>query len=332
MGYRVTNTSMDSVIAKLRESCRVYAPKISPQGDVRYGEVASVEEIVFDRKSDHAPKEVIYPIVQAMLYFADDTCTESVAEDGDIVLFVRPCDIHALQRLDAVFLRNGDRPDMYYARMRSKVKFFMIECTTGWDTCFCVSMGANQTDDYSVALRPAEDGFEVHVRDDAFAPLFTSFPVCGFTPAFVEVNEKMISLPVISGAQTAAVHSLAFWQEYEDLCISCGGCNAACGTCGCFDTVDIVYTETSRSGERRRVWACCMQPEFSAMAGGHNVRRTQGERMRFKVMHKIHDFQKRFGGRPMCVGCGRCAVRCPKGIAFADVVSRLHDEMEKGGA
>ena len=33
--------------------------------------------------------------------------------------------------------------------MREKVKFALMECNGGDDTCFCVSMGTNKTDDYS---------------------------------------------------------------------------------------------------------------------------------------------------------------------------------------
>ena len=31
----------------------------------------------------------------------------------------------------------------------------------------------------------------------------------------------------------------------------------------------------------------------------------------------------------MCVGCGRCVLRCPEEIDFLDTVNRLHDEVER---
>ena len=43
---------------------------------------------------------------------------------------------------------------------------------------------------------------------------------------------------------------------------------------------------------------------------------------RFKVMHKIYDYEKRFG-YPMCVGCGRCDDVCPEYISFQNLVNRL---------
>lgn len=114
-----------------------------------------------------------------------------------------------------------------------------------------------------------------------------------------------------------------YWSKYDEACIGCGGCNAVCPTCSCFDTIDVIYNETSPDGERRRVWGSCMREDFSAMAGGHNVRKTAGERMRFKVMHKVFDFKQRFDETHMCVGCGRCVDRCPKELSIIDAINNI---------
>lgn len=59
------------------------------------------------------------------------------------------------------------------------------------------------------------------------------------------------------------------------------------------------------------------------------ARKNNGERMRFKVLHKISDFKKKFGYQ-MCVGCGRCDDICPEYISFSACVNKLAD-MEKEG-
>ena len=61
---------------------------------------------------------------------------------------------------------------------------------------------------------------------------------------------------------------------------------------------------------------------------GIKFRRTQADQMRFKVMHKIYDFEKRFG-YPMCVGCGRCDDVCPEYISYSNLVNRLAKEEEE---
>ena len=73
--------------------------------------------------------------------------------------------------------------------MNEKVKIVMMECGRGWDTCFCVSMGTNRTDDYSMAVRFGEDVLEFQVKDETFASYFEGMEECPFEPRFVEKNE-----------------------------------------------------------------------------------------------------------------------------------------------
>ena len=51
----------------------------------------------------------------------------------------------------------------------------------------------------------------------------------------------------------------------------------------------------TNAGERRRVWASCQVDGYSDIAGGISFRKDQGERMRFKVLHKIQNYKNRFG-------------------------------------
>jgi len=60
------------------------------------------------------------------------------------------------------------------------------------------------------------------------------------------------------------------------------------------------------------------------------ARKTQGANMRFKVLHKMYDYKARFGVEHMCVGCGRCIDRCPKGIDYLDAVNGLTDALAGG--
>lgn len=86
---------------------------------------------------------------------------------------------------------------------------------------------------------------------------------------------------------------------------------------------DIAYTDNGKNGERRRVWASCQVDGFTDMAGGHNFRDNKGQRMRFKVLHKVYDYNKRYGYH-MCVGCGRCDDVCPEYISFSSAINKLN--------
>ena len=58
--------------------------------------------------------------------------------------------------------------DLYYQRLQEKVKIVLMECCTGgWDTCFCVSMQANKTDELqSLAVRRLDNEVLVEVKDE----------------------------------------------------------------------------------------------------------------------------------------------------------------------
>jgi anaerobic sulfite reductase subunit A len=141
---------------------------------------------------------------------------------------------------------------------------------------------------------------------------------------YVTENKEVVTLPKNLSNET---FQKDIWKEYGDRCIACGRCNFACPTCTCFTMQDVFYRDNPKVGERMRVWASCQIDGYTQMAGGHEYRKNKGDRMRFKVMHKIYDFEKRFG-YPMCVGCGRCDDICPEYISYSNCVNRLAKEEE----
>ncbi len=336
--YSVRAERMANVFARLKEHYRIYAPKRFPKRGtggadlIRYGEIEDMAEIIHTEKSHFSAKEVFYPISQTMFYFKDSECTvKQLEDDRDIILFARPCDINAIARLDQIFLNNG-QSDLYYSRMRQKLHIFMLECRESFDNCFCVSMGTNVAEDYSAAVRIDDICALVEVRDEIFLPYFADEVPIDFTPECVTENRRAARVPEIRREQLGQVCKLEYWNKYDEQCIGCGGCNTVCPTCSCFDTVDVIYDETSRDGERRRVWSSCMLNDFTRTAGGGMARKTPGANMRFKVLHKVYDYRQRFGGSAhMCVGCGRCIDRCPKGIDYLDTVNGLTELLEKEG-
>lgn len=136
---------------------------------IKYAQVASVKEIEYKEKSDFPAKEVLSPIIQSLFYFTEDEFIESKAGSKKLLIFMRPCDIHAQHHQEKIYLQNGGFEDMYYKRMNERVKIVMMECQEGWDTCFCVSMGTNKAEDYSMAVRFGEDGLSFQVKDESFA-------------------------------------------------------------------------------------------------------------------------------------------------------------------
>lgn len=339
MSYKVTAENFDKILKELSKEYKIYAPKrFSKQGRysdtdiIRYDRIFSSSEIVFDTKSTYATKEVFSPITETILYFTDGDYRESkIKDDRDILVFARACDINAIKRYDDIFLKNGGFEDSYYKRMRDKVKFVLIECPEkGWDTCFCVSMKTNKADEYVFGVRFDRENLFIEMKDNSFNSYFSGNEEIEFKIIPVTENERVVRIPDIKDKDTQmAVKDLEMWKEYNSRCVMCGSCTVACSTCTCFTTYDMNYTSDSDAGERRRINASCHVDGYTDMAGNHSFRKTAGERMRFKVMHKIHDHKKRFREHHMCVGCGRCDDRCPVLISFSTMVNRLADEVDK---
>lgn len=331
MGYKVSFEQMNKIFDELQKDYEIWAPKrfegrgrYSDTDIIKYSKIDAVEEIEFKEKSDYPAKEVLSPISQALFYFTEDEYRESTVNDKKLLIFMRPCDINAQHHQEKIYLGNGGFEDVYYKRMNEKVKVVMMECAEGFDTCFCVSMGANKSEDYAMAVRAGEGELSLDIKDDELKGKFDACPSCDFKPEYIEENEISLTIPEIPNKEVLTkLKSHPVWDEFNKRCISCGSCTVACSTCTCFTTTDIVYNENANVGERKRTTASCQIKGFTDMAGGHTFRPTAGDRMRYKVLHKFHDYKERFKDYHMCVGCGRCTSRCPEYISITATVNKM---------
>lgn len=329
MGCQLSMSEANHILAKLSDQYTFYAPRLfigtgcfSDTDVVRYGEITKIEDIVFDKKSDYSFKEILLPISQTIFYFTEDKVTEPEISQKTPVLFLRSCDIHALKRLDDVYLNNRFQ-DHYYQRLRENIKIVLMGCPQSFDSCFCVDMKTNQTDDYDFYLSVQDD--QVFMNDHCQSGFFVNNHE-DIDVDYVKETKVKVTLP--GSLDTTKVKALDIFDEYNSRCIACGRCNFACPTCTCFTMQDIFYKDNGKVGERRRVWASCQVDGFTTIAGNISFRKTKGERMRYKLMHKIHDHHAKFG-RHMCVGCGRCDDICPEYISFSHCINKLTQAMKE---
>ena len=207
--------------------------------------------------------------------------------------------------------------------------FALIGCTHSFENCFCVSMGTNKVSSgYDFSVNPLEDGGVLaDVKEESLFSLFekNAAGTADAAPAYVTENKVKVHIPEEVPSE---VLKDSLWDEYTSRCIGCGRCNFVCPSCTCFTMQDAFYTDNGKVGERRRVAASCMVDGFTNVAGGGQYRRTQGERMRFKVLHKIYDHRKRFGN-DMCVGCGRCDDVCPEYISYSNIIKKVDAACQK---
>lgn len=325
MSIQVTHDKFRELFKTLASAYRIYGPslfvnkaEVSDCDYVGYRELFSYDDMVTNVKSYFSPKEVVFPPREILFTFEKDVAAVPTIDEKPVIVFLRACDINGFDRLDTLFLRNGNEADFYYKRRRDNIHFFLIECAQSFKSCFCVSMNTNTTNNYDAAFRFTDENVFVQVKNNIFEQYLGKGDPCSFSPCFITENESIVPVPDASIDEKIFFDPL--WEEYTRRCIACGRCNTSCITCTCFTMQDC--STGSDSSERRRRWASCHVQGFTDMAGGHSFRKKHGEKMRFKTMHKISDFKRRFGVN-MCVGCGRCDDVCPEYISFAECIRRV---------
>jgi len=335
MGYSLSKDQFDSLLDALKESYTVYGPAVDPDKGsysdtdrITYKRISYLDDLVLDQKTYFSPKEIVYPVREPLFHFSEGSFSVPDIDGKKIAILLRPCDINGFDRLDTIFLKNGPEEDFYYKRRRENIRFFMIECTEGFDSCWCVSMNANKTDMYDVAFRFGSE-IMADVKNEEFASYFSGVTEADVDIQFIEKNLVEVKVPEI-GSISPESFDYGMWDEYTSRCIACGRCNTSCITCSCFTMQDVAFGTEGRMAERRRRWAGCQLNGFTDMAGGHTYRPKHGEKMRFKTMHKINDFHRRFG-KHQCVGCGRCDDVCPQYISFARCINTLSAAVAERG-
>ncbi len=334
MGFKIDSLVMNEIFKDLSQTYEIYAPTriqgggaFSDTDSVRYEKIQKAEDIEFDLKSNFSFKEVLLPLSQTLFYFTEEQIKEADGPKKGAIVFLRSCDLHSVKRLDEIYLRNGFE-DYYYKRLRENIKFALIGCDHSYDNCFCVSMGTNQNTDYDFSLAPSEQGgYKVDCPSHEMSAVFKKYPLEEeqVTAAYVTANDIQVTIP--EGISIAVAKS-KIWDEYDARCINCGRCNFVCPTCTCFTMQDIFYTDNGKAGERRRVLSSCMVDGYTDVAGGGQYRKKNGQRMRFKTLHKVYDFSEKFGYH-MCVGCGRCDDACPEYISFSNTINKLESAVKE---
>ena len=140
MGFKIRTKDLNDVFENLSKSYKIMAPTVikgagrSSETDVvRYEEVKRVEDIEFNKKSDYSYKEALIPITETILFFNQDEYKVPDYKDKPQIIFLRSCDLHAVKRLDDIYLRNGFE-DTYYKRIRNNAKFVLIGCENSFDS------------------------------------------------------------------------------------------------------------------------------------------------------------------------------------------------------
>ena len=113
MGYRVSTQTLDETLKRLAKTYSIYAPKTfegegaySDTNRIRYGTITSLSEINFEEKSEFSYKEILTPISETLFYFTENEVKEADGPKKGAIIFLRSCDLHAVKRMDDIYLNN----------------------------------------------------------------------------------------------------------------------------------------------------------------------------------------------------------------------------------
>ncbi len=327
MAKKYSKSEFNKILKNLSFKYKIVAPALKTGKDfnlgknlVIYEEIKDISLLEWKEKSTFSPKDILYPPSQICFNFSSDSFSEPDFNDKPLLIFLRACDICGIENLDLMFLKNGGRKDYYYDQYRKKCKFILIECNESFENCFCVSLKANRTSNYSIGVKFSDSEIAVSVNDNEFEAYFEDGILCDYSPQFIKSNSRGIEIPDFTNIEKIYYHEM--WRKYDTECVSCGRCNAVCISCSCFTINDIFYADNPLEGQRVRTWVGCHNNDYTLMAGNLAFRYKNGERMRYKIFHKFHFFKKKFGHH-MCIGCGRCDDNCHKRIKLFDILKDM---------
>ncbi|MFO7951614.1 MAG: 4Fe-4S dicluster domain-containing protein [Bacillota bacterium] len=279
------------------------------------------------------PKDLFLPREETFMQYYCDSYKikiDAVETIEDMVLFgIHPCDLKAVEMLDKVFIE-GDPPDELYRERREKTTVVALACSEPDPYCFCnlFSIDPQEAPGADVVAGFSDDSLIMESQTGKgenllklAADLLEDGTNLERKKEEVKTTDFGLDLKGL-GKDLKDRFDDPVWDELYQACLGCGTCTYVCPTCYCFDVEDFGH---EYKGVRFRCWDSCMYGHFTIMAGGHNPRPSQKERVRQRFLHKLQYYPEAYG-ETACVGCGRCLRNCPVNLDIVQAIKALGGE------
>ena len=341
--YLISREELQSLLDQLMQDMPVIGPVVRPEqpGFYRFNRLESADELTGEYTTTTLPpKTAFFPPVDRLFTFGRDGAPyieEQTEESSFVLIGVHPCDLAAIEALDAAYAFPPS--DMRWMQWRKQAIIIGMECRPD-SYCFCTSMGtADARAPADLFLTPIDDSYLAEVHSPMGWMLLSDTAKRRASDRHHRQAEdvRRRKADAITARLNTSVSQLAdileyggltsVWNEIAERCYSCGSCNTTCPTCFCFAIGDILDASFT-GGMRQRSWDACQLLDFARVAGGHNFRGERWQRVRHRWHRKFLYLYRRFG-RPFCTGCGRCSRACTADINIVDVTNQLIAHFQK---
>jgi len=306
----------------------------------QFREVRSADEIAFDYTTTHSSaKHFLLPFREELSRFAftDGDWEQDIRyEINPLVLIgLRPCDISAINILDNVLL-NGHYPSPYYLARRKNTFIIGMDHLPLPD-CFCKSMNHHTVSDgFHLFCSDIGDKYYLSINSSKAYTYLKDFSIGEPTEEddcrLIE-RRKLIKQSFRTSVEVTGLPSFLdiefdspIWAKWGDKCLNCGTCAMVCPTCYCYNTEDRPDTDLKGSSRQKQLYSCNLV-DFAEVAGGHNFRPKNGDRLKYRYYHHYRGFAEN-ANQQICVGCNRCGRACLADINPKDVINDLRMEKE----
>lgn len=302
--------------------------------------VGSVDEIDFDYTSTYSSaKHFFLPFQEELSHFEfseSDWSQQINFEAPPIVLIgLRPCDINAINILDDVMLHSTFPSPYYLARRKNNFIIGMDHLPL--PDCFCKSMDRhNVSQGFNLFCSDIGEKYYLSINSSKALNFLKEFDIqdpTGREDCLLIERRKLIKdsfKTTIDVSGLPCYLDIEFespiWDKWGDKCLSCGTCAMVCPTCYCYNVQERFDVDLKGSSRQKRLYSCNLV-DFAEVAGGHNFRPKNGDRLKYRYYHHYRGFAAN-DNQQICVGCNRCGRACLTAINPKDVINDLIMEKE----
>ena len=160
---------IEKALSILAKDMEVFAP-CEVNGLRRFQVWNGGEPVMDGANTELPPKDILFPEKENMYSFqiGDSFNYQDLGEAPKRAIFaIRPCDMKSIERMDTVFIEDGEK-DSFYTSRRDNCLTIALSCPLSGENCFCESMGLdpNSAPEADVFLADAGDSYLVTANNE----------------------------------------------------------------------------------------------------------------------------------------------------------------------